>query len=409
MRWSGKLKQTPDLSGVPLLETLDLTKCSSLTSIHPSLICHKNLVTLTLDCCELLKTFPGKLEMSSLKELSLESCRSLEKLPEFGECMKHLSRLVLTDAKIRELPISLGCLVALEDLDLNGCHKLTCLPDSIRGLKSLRILNVSDCPKLCGLQHSLSSLDLRDYCYFPSLTDLDLSWNDFDTVPARIRELPKLRRLELNCCHKLEFLPELPTSIRVLQAYDCDSLNTSNFNNLSEASCVFASTSQDRGEFLQMIISGMEIPSWFVHRQEGNSVSVPPHNCPQDERLGIALCFHLSEPPAWYDPLVLVVYNRKEFVTKRTLVDKPLINLGSYLHILCFTNDYFCNEFHQDNSFKLLIASPGYTPDIIVSSAARWVGKKDIQDMMKSESERAEKNKRKVTYEQMEHKKKSKI
>ncbi|XLU54695.1 hypothetical protein S245_049343, partial [Arachis hypogaea] len=164
---SHNLKQTPDLSGAPNLETLDLSCCSELNDIHQSLIHHKNLLELNLIKCGSLQTLGDKLEMSSLKELDLYECNSLRKLPKFGECMKRLSILTLSCTGITELPTTVGNLVGLSELDLQGCKRLTCLPDTISGLKSLTALDVSDCPNL--LLQSLDSLS--------TLTSLLLSWN----------------------------------------------------------------------------------------------------------------------------------------------------------------------------------------------------------------------------------------
>ncbi|XLR20529.1 hypothetical protein S83_048441 [Arachis hypogaea] len=191
---SHNLKQTPDLSGAPNLETLDLSCCSELNDIHQSLIHHKNLLELNLIKCGSLQTLGDKLEMSSLKELDLYECNSLRKLPKFGECMKRLSILTLSCTGITELPTTVGNLVGLSELDLQGCKRLTCLPDTISGLKSLTALDVSDCPNL--LLQSLDSLS--------TLTSLLLSWNKCVEVPISIHEFPMLRHLDLNDCRNLE-------------------------------------------------------------------------------------------------------------------------------------------------------------------------------------------------------------
>ncbi|MED6147425.1 hypothetical protein PIB30_043895 [Stylosanthes scabra] len=190
---SRNLKQTPDFSGVPILATVNLQVCDSLTEIHESLIHHKNLVHINLSYCEMLKTLPGKLEMSSLKELIIEHCESFENPPEFGKCMRELSRLSLSGTPIGKLPSSLGNLVGLEDLNLNGCGNLDSVPDTIHRLKSLKNLDLGPCYNLHGLPSSISSLPLLNnlnlsgcyhseisfsddlFCYFPSLMHLDLS------------------------------------------------------------------------------------------------------------------------------------------------------------------------------------------------------------------------------------------
>ncbi|XLU99529.1 hypothetical protein S245_013869, partial [Arachis hypogaea] len=371
------LEQTPDLSGVPVLETLDLSCCDCLTLIHPSLICHKSLLVLNLSECTSLETFPGKLEMSSLKELNL-------------------------------------CDFGLSELDLRGCKKLTCLPDSILELESLRILRASWCSSLCDLLHSvslipfLSILDLQDCCLteesfpcdfgqFPSLTDFDLSGNHFVNLPISIHELPKLKCLSLNGCKRLQTLPELPSSIRELKAWCCDSLDTHSFNNLSKACSVFASTSQGSGEVLQMVIPGTAIPSWFVHPQDSNCLLVPfPHNFHPSERLGIALCFLVRPSKLWFSlSLRLAVGNGDRVITSSI----PFwYHQGYHLCMFCMTNDCLIDQetrkaIHFELSFEDINVE--YPPEIL-SSAACWVHTDEIEHLNKGETERPKKKRQKM-------------
>ena len=417
LSFSEELKQMPDLSGVPILEKLVLVHCSNLTEVHPSLVHHKNLVLLNLSSCKSLQTLPGKLEMSSLKELILSHCWSFENLPEFGECMKHLLRLSLNGTIIRKLPTSIGCLVGLSDLDLNCCINLVFLPHNIGGLKSLRILNASWCPKLHRLPTNLmakkyieklyaiefelppfvsslpflSTLDLSycylseeqfplDFCHFPSLTHLNLSRNRFVSVPISTHKFPKLRYLWLNHCPMLQHLPELPSSIIELEAWDCDSLNTTEFNPLSKAYSVFASRNPDCGQVINMVLSGRNIPTWFVHQQDGNRAPVL-QSCPLIEKVGIALCFLLQISGSGYGSFewCLVIRNGNRFITKRMLHQ---MEPGFHIYILCLTNDYFSDEFHQDHHFEL-VAKVSHDFEIL-SSGARWVQMQDIEDLNKS-------------------------
>ena len=420
---SRELKQTPDLTAVPILETLDLSGCTGLTEVHPSLVRHKKLVLLDLSNCKRLKTLPGKLEMSSLKELILYDCKSFENLPKFGECMKKLSRLSLSGTAITQLPTSLGCLVGLEYLNIYSCKNLVCLPNTIHGLNSLKILSAGSCISLCRLPPSasrlsiLSRLDLsgcclseesfpHDFCHLPLLMELILDGNYFASIPISIHELPKLRLLKLNGCRNLKFLPELPSSIRELEACNCDSITRSTFNNLSKACIVFASHSHDDGQVLQMGITGREIPSWFVHQQEGNSVSVPASsNCPLNERLGIALCFLLqaSESGEEFFPfetirLRLAVRNGNRIITDRISTE---MGPGYQLYIVCLKSDCLSDEFHQDNCFELSIENNVLKDELkILSSAARWVYAEDVENLNKSEECETKRRKKKRKQEE---------
>ncbi|MED6146305.1 hypothetical protein PIB30_033304 [Stylosanthes scabra] len=427
---SRNLKQTPDFSGVPNLETLNLQGCDSLTEVHESLIHHKNLVHLNLSYCEMLKALPGKLEMSSLKELIIEHCESFENPPEFGECMRELSRLSLSGTPIGKLPSSLGNLVGLEDLNLNGCGNLDSVPDTIHRLKSLKNLDLGSCYNLHGLPSSISSLPLlynlnlsgcyhseisfsHDlFCYFPSLMHLDLSGHRFVNIRINIHELSKLRSLKLNGCSRLHFLPKLPPSIRELEAYGCNSLNTFESNVLSTICNAFeSSSSQDQeneGVIMQMLIPGNEIPPFVHYQEDGSEVALGPY--PSDCSLnknskGIVLCFLYYTMPNAINRSVLlklcVSSNGNRFIIPwRTY----RMYRGYHLYILCLRNDYFREEFHRDARFKLQISAeevrheyePEFDPEdnfyapyyFTKILSAGWVHIEDIEDLNKSEIER---------------------
>ncbi|MED6151058.1 hypothetical protein PIB30_078658 [Stylosanthes scabra] len=260
------LKQLPDLSEAPNLEILNVECCYQLNDFPSYITCHKSLVELILWKCSRFETLGSKLEMSSLQQLDIEGCTSMRKLPEFGKCMEHLSILSLCGTVIEELPTTISCLVGLKELHLDLCKRLTCLPDSIQELKSLTVLSLSYCPNVFQSLHSLSSLTslgtLRlSACFLTSheslsynlanlvsLTDLELSENNFVRVPINIHELPRLRCLNLDCCPNLKVLPELPSSIRVVCARHCESLDAWNLNVTSD--CVWIQSNDTKDAFV---------------------------------------------------------------------------------------------------------------------------------------------------------------
>ncbi|QHO39697.1 TMV resistance protein N [Arachis hypogaea] len=433
LSWCKQLKQTPDLSGAPNLKKLNLQGCKKLDYIHPSLTHHKRLVELDLGYCERLETLGDKLEISSLEKLDLYRCSSLRRLPEFGECMKQLSILDLEKTGIEELPPTLGKLAGVSELDLTGCYKLTslpfplgcfvglkklklnrfvelsCVPYTTHGLESLEAWDFSDSPILVGLLcslsrlTSLSSLKLHgefsrsrevstlyyDLGHLTSLADLDLGYSDFLRVPICIHALPRLTRLDLCYCYNLEVLPELPSSLRELQAKCFDSLVASNVNAaISKACCGFAeSASQDREDLLQMWISRKKMPAWFKDQEKDNGISVSfPHNCPSTETIALALCFllqgvmDLPEQPS-------VICNGKEFINK-SVFHGDLRLKSKYLCIVCVNGYYFSNMLCQDNRFQLQFPSD-YRGIRVQRSGARWVCKQDIQHFKQLASRRS--------------------
>ncbi|MED6146304.1 hypothetical protein PIB30_033303 [Stylosanthes scabra] len=414
-----RLKETPDLSGAPNLKTLNLGKCEKLNYIHPSLTQHKSLVELNLRECRSLETLGDKLEMSSLKKLDLSWCTSLRRVPEFEECMKQLSILTLKLEGIGELPSTFGNLVGLTDLyvyvrDIGrpislGCFlclkKLSLHLDAYTGLSRVpydyrhEIQNRDVLLSSLSVLTSLSSLKLiqcfpkseesiphYDLGHLPFLTKLDLSDNYFKRVPISIHQLPKLTRLQLSYCSELELLPDLPSSLRVLHASHCDSLDASNVNDVISKACrVFAeSATQDREDVLQMVITGMEIPAWFDHREQGNGVSVPfRHNFPSTKTMALSLCFVFDGRNHQMRPSVICC-NGKEFINKSLLKVLPWMYFG-HMYIVVLNGYYFSNLLGQDNRFHILFSNNTYTHynnnnNIRVwRSAAHWVCNQDIQ------------------------------
>ncbi|QHO08756.1 Disease resistance protein [Arachis hypogaea] len=319
----------------------------------------------------MLKTLPGRLEMSSLKELIIEHCESFENPPEFGECMRKLSKLSLSGTPIGKLPSSLGNLVGLEDLNIKGCGKLDSVPDTIHRLKSLKNLDLGSCFNLHGLPSSMSSLPLLSnlnwsgcyqseisfshdlFCYFPSLMYLDLSGHLFVNIPISIHELSKLRSLKLNRCYCLQFLPKLPSSIRELEAYGCSSLHIFESNVLSTICTAFKSSSsqdqENQGVVLEMVIPSTKIPSFCVHYPlNGNDAALVPY--PSDCRLnknlkGIAVCFLFYTKFWGFDKSVKL--NLSVSNGNRCIIPWRTYRMcdGYHLYILCLTNDYFREEF----------------------------------------------------------------
>ncbi|XP_020213586.1 TMV resistance protein N [Cajanus cajan] len=504
LSFSKNLKQSPDIVGVPNLESLVLEGCTSLTEVHPSLVNHKKLVMVNLKDCKRLKTFPSKMEMSSLKDLNLSGCSGFKYLPEFGESMEHLSMLSLEGTAITKLPSSLGCLVGLNHLDLGKCKNLVCLPDTIHKLKSLIVLNVFGCSKLSSLPEVLKEIkcleelyagetaikdlpsfvfyleslknisfagckgpvansvnglflpfkwlfgnqqtptgfrippsiksilnlpSLRrinlsycnlsedsipdDFCHLSSLLILNLTGNNFVSLPSCISKLSKLEFLILNCCEKLQRLPELPSSMRGLEASNCSSLETSKFNpskpcslfasptkwNLPREIRVFMEGLRLPKKRFDMIITGSEIPSWFVPQKYVSFANIPiPHNCHINEWVGFALCFLLISytvpPEACHHEVDCYLFgpNGKLFISSTDL--PPMEPCYPHLYILYLSIEKYREKYQEiiyeggDNSeIEFVLKSYCCHSLEIVRCGCRLVCKQDVEDIYENNFE----------------------
>ncbi|KAI8007765.1 Plant intracellular Ras-group-related LRR protein 4 [Camellia lanceoleosa] len=221
----------------------------------------------------------------------MRNCRSLRSLPESIGCVLTLSTLIIVNAAITELPESIGMLENLIMLRLNKCTKLCRLPASIGNLKSLHHLLmeetvVTELPENFGmlsrlmilkmakkpdhevsqnaenteLPSSFSNLSLLeefdarawkiarkipdDFEKLSSLVLLNLSHNDFSSLPCSLSGLSILEKLVLSHCKYLKVLPPLPSSLIELNAANCTALesisdisNLENLRNLNLANC----------------------------------------------------------------------------------------------------------------------------------------------------------------------------
>ena len=283
------LIKTPDFTGIPNLENLILEGCTSLSKVHPSLACHKKLQHVNLVHCQSIRILPSNLEMESLTVFTLDGCSKLERFPdivgnmnclmvlrldgtgisELSSSIRHLiglGLLSMTNCRnLESIPSSIGCLKSLKKLDLSGCSELTNIPEnlgkvesleefdisgtSIRHLpasvfllKNLQVLSLDGCKRIAMLP-SLSSLcslevlglracNLRegalpeDIGCLSSLRSLDLSQNNFVSLPKSIDQLFELEMLVLEDCTMLESLPEVPSKVQTIYLNGCIRLKT---------------------------------------------------------------------------------------------------------------------------------------------------------------------------------------
>ncbi|XP_048437603.1 disease resistance protein RPV1 isoform X6 [Pyrus x bretschneideri] len=199
LRYCEYLKETPDFTKVPNLERLICASCISLVEVHPSILTLTNLVLLDLSGCNKLTILASNIRMQSLETLDLSRCSSLEMFPEILEVMEELQELNLSQSKIKELPSSINNLTRLRYLKLKDCKELKSLP-SIR-MKSLKTLDLSGCSSLEMFPEILEVME--------ELPELDLSGSKIKELPSSINNLTGLRYLNLKYCMELKSLPSL--------------------------------------------------------------------------------------------------------------------------------------------------------------------------------------------------------
>ncbi|XP_074380976.1 disease resistance protein Roq1-like isoform X2 [Apium graveolens] len=265
VRYSVKLKTTPNFENSKSIERLFFRGCESLLKVHPSIRELTGLYVLDLtECinvkvssetlgqssalgflylgyCSNLRQLPKKLggmkllkkldasytaieelpdsitQLKKLLYLKLDGCKKLRKLPEQIGNMEGLRTFHASGTAIEQLPDSFGDLINLEKLDLSGCKNLRYLPNSLWKLKLLQVLNLNLCSKLKRLPDKLEKMQF--------LEKLAATGTAIEEVPDSIGQLSRLKILYLSLCNKLKNLPDsvwnLP-SLTVLYIFQQD-------------------------------------------------------------------------------------------------------------------------------------------------------------------------------------------
>ncbi|XP_027335730.1 TMV resistance protein N-like isoform X2 [Abrus precatorius] len=397
---------------------------TAITKLPSSLGCLVGLALLDLKNCKNLVCLPDTIhKLKSLIVLNVSGCSKIHSLPESLKEIKCLEELNASETAIEELPSFVFSLENLKEISFAGCkgpvsksmnmffHPFKWmfgnqqaptgfrLPPSILGLPSLSYINLSYC--------NLSEESIPDYfCHLSSLLMLDLTGNNFVSLPSCISKLSKLKYLRVNWCKKLQKLPELPSSIRELDASNCASLETSKFNPSNPCSLFASPTTwympSELKKFLEaaclprarfdMLITGGEIPSWFVPQKCVSFAKVSvPHNCPLTEWVGFALCFMLvsyDDPPGVCPHEVdcyLFGPNGKMFITSRDL--PPMEPYYPHLYILYLSIDKFRDRIYgggAGSEIEFVLKSYCCYSLQIVRCGCRLVCKQDVEDIYRN-------------------------
>ncbi|KAI9383529.1 hypothetical protein POPTR_013G098550v4 [Populus trichocarpa] len=347
------------------LQFVNLVNCNSFR-ILPSHLEMESLKVCTLNGCSKLDKFPDIVgNMNCLRELrldgtaiaelsssfhclaglvllSMNSCGNLESIPSSISGLKSLKRLDVSDcSELTNIPENLGEVESLEEFDASGTS-IRQPPASIFLLKNLKVLSFNGCkriavnltdqvlPSLSGLC-SLEELDLRacnlgegavpeDIGCLSSLRSLNLSRNNFVSLPKSINQLSRLEKLALNDCVMLESLPEVPLKVQKVKLDGClrlkeipdpiklSSLKRSEFKCLNCWELYKHNGQNNMGlnmleKYLQgssprpgfsIVVPGNEIPGWFTHQSKESSIRVQVPSNYIDGWMGFAACVAFS-------------------------------------------------------------------------------------------------------------------
>ena len=214
-----KLTSFPEIKrNIGKLEDLGLDE-TTIKELSSSIELLKGLCVLGLNNCKNLESLSNSVcNLSSLTTLSLDRCSKLGRLPKDLERMPCLETLSLKSVGCR-LPSLLG-LSHLRILYLDQCDLIPRVKKRENILNALQELSLRNC--------NLNEGVLNEIFHLCSLKVLDLS-GVFNTeeeggiflsdMLVDISQLSNLRALGLNHYKKLSQIPELPSSLRLLDAH----------------------------------------------------------------------------------------------------------------------------------------------------------------------------------------------
>uniref|UniRef100_A0A6N2KUY4 Uncharacterized protein n=1 Tax=Salix viminalis TaxID=40686 RepID=A0A6N2KUY4_SALVM len=228
LSYSKDLVKTPNLHSTSL-EKLLLEGCLNL-----------------VEGCRRLKALPQSIcDIRSLEILNISECSQLEKLPEHMGGIESLTDLLANGINNEQFLASIEHLKYLRKLSLCGYNFNAESPSStswtspISSLISASLLDWKALVPTCFTSWRLLTKLRLDYyglsertsnCVdlggLVALEELNLSGNNFFSLPSSINVLPKLQILRVSHCRNLVSISELP-QFKFLEAFGCKSMERS--------------------------------------------------------------------------------------------------------------------------------------------------------------------------------------
>ncbi|KAK4779674.1 hypothetical protein SAY87_015780 [Trapa incisa] len=304
---STSIEQVPSQIGaLKMLKNLEMAFCRSFRSLPESLGNMLSLTSLHLDDAPITELPESMGMLESLRTLRLNGCKRLQKLPSSIGQLRSLVDLVMKDTAVVALPEDFGMLSSLQTLrmrkqpipdhaveEISGQTAIV-LPRSFSNLCSLKEMDANG--------WRLSGKIPDDFEKITTLEVLNLGYNKFHSLPSSLKGLKILKELILTNCRELRSLPELPSSLTKLDASNCTALESikdlTNLEHLAELNMT---------NCLRLFnIPGLEVMKSLRRLFLGGCKSCFPEAKKRLEKVALRHLYNLSIPasdiPSWFSP-----------------------------------------------------------------------------------------------------------
>ncbi|AES86731.2 disease resistance protein (TIR-NBS-LRR class), putative [Medicago truncatula] len=308
----------------------------------------ENLVILDLSGSLLEKLWCGVQiieyqDLVNLKEVTLSHSGFLKVIPDFSKATN------------------------LNVLNIQGCYGLTSIHPSIFSLDKLLKLDLSLCLSLAPFttNSNLSSLHYvsaippdalpSSFGFLGKLEILDLVFTAIESIPSSIKNLTRLRKLDIRFCSKLVALPELPSSVETLLV-ECESLKTVFFPSVinlmkfayrhSAALLHHAKSNESNADYKDKFDSyqavylypGSSVPEWFKYRTAQDDMIIDLSPFFLSPLLGFVFCSILAKDSQF-------CYQIELNITTIDVVDdeeKDGVSIFMYRYFFSSFSDHVC-------------------------------------------------------------------
>ncbi|KAK7271452.1 hypothetical protein RJT34_27375 [Clitoria ternatea] len=213
--------------------------------------------------------------------------------------------------RLEKLPSSIFTLPRLQEIQADSCRRFAISTET----EDHRQLELTVSPNKIYLY--LSYCNLTDEhlvsCLsgFANMVHLDISDNNFTTLPACIKECMHLKTLLLTNCKQLQHISFIPPNLEDIDALNCTSLTP-------QSSSVLLNQTFHEMEHKTVMLPGSRPPEWFDHFSSERSITFWGHKRFPEICVGVAFGMLENPPHHFHVRFCLVINNNMRILSQHS-------------------------------------------------------------------------------------------